>query len=80
MAAVNPKDGADKPAITGLQLLTAKETAPILGVTLARLYEMVRDRIVPPGPVVRFGRQIRFNPEALEEWLKSGGTEWRHEG
>lgn len=55
-----------------MQLIKAKQAAEILGIRLPRLYELVRTRIVP---FVRFGpKQIRFDPEALAEWSKNGGT------
>jgi excisionase family DNA binding protein len=52
------------------QLLTAKETAEVLSVSLARLYELAR---VGTVPVVRVGRQVRFSREALSSWITSGG-------
>jgi excisionase family DNA binding protein len=55
-----------------MKLIDAKAASKILGVRLARLYELVRRRVVPH---VRLGpRQIRFDPERLAEWSSQGGT------
>lgn len=55
-----------------MRLITAKEASEILGVRLARLYELVRLKVVPH---VRLGRrQIRFDVEVLTAWSKSGGS------
>jgi len=35
---------------------------------------LVRKGILPAGVVVRLGWNIRFNEEALEEFLAKGGT------
>lgn len=52
------------------QLLTARETAEMLKVSLARLYELSRNGGIP---VVRVGRQVRFSSRALSGWIASGG-------
>lgn len=55
-----------------MRLIDAKQASEILGVRLPRLYELTRLKKVP---FVRFGpRQIRFDPEALAEWSKQGGS------
>jgi excisionase family DNA binding protein len=52
-------------------LIKAPEAAKILDVRLARLYELTRQRIVPS---VRIGpKQLRFDREALREWIQRGG-------
>lgn len=56
------------------QLFNAEETASRLGISMARLYELVRAELIP---VVRIGRQLRFDPKALAEWVASGGAEVR---
>ncbi len=62
------------------RLLTAGQAAERLDVTLARLYELARTGTLP---AVRIGRQIRFSPDALSEWIESGGQSlaggWRRE-
>ena len=55
-----------------MRLLTAKETAMLLQVSLPRVYELARLNLIP---AVRLGRQIRFNEEALREWAAQGGTQ-----
>lgn len=55
-----------------MRLVDAKAASEILGVRLARLYELVRLKAVPH---VRLGqRQIRFDPERLAEWTAKGGA------
>lgn len=54
-----------------MRLIQAKRASEVLSVSLARLYELARLGIIP---VVRLGpRQIRFDEEALTEWVKNGG-------
>jgi excisionase family DNA binding protein len=54
-----------------MRLIQAKRASEVLSVSLARLYELARLGIIP---VVRLGpRQIRFDEEALNEWVKQGG-------
>ena len=40
------------------------------GVPKHRWYAMARGNICPS---VRLGRQVRFIPEQIDEWLRSGG-------
>lgn len=56
-----------------MRLLTAKQAAEVLQVTLPRVYELARG-ILPPGVVVRMGRQVRFNEESLRAWAANGGS------
>ena len=56
-----------------MKLGTGKRAAEILGVSQGRFYDLVRTHVLPPGVVVRLGRQIRVDEDALEEWIKSGG-------
>jgi hypothetical protein len=53
------------------------------GVTAQHFYDLVRENFFPPGVIVRFGRQIKVNPECLEEFLAAGGAAlpggWRRE-
>jgi excisionase family DNA binding protein len=53
-----------------MRLLTAKEVAPILQVTEARVYEMSRENLLP---TVRMGRQVRYDEETLRNWIRDGG-------
>jgi len=54
-----------------MHLLTAKETAEILRVTLPRVYELAREGLIPS---VRMGRQIRFHESKIVEWIERGGS------
>jgi hypothetical protein len=53
------------------------------GVRTERFYDLVRVNFFPPGVVVRLGRQIKVNPQRLEEFLAGGGSAlpggWRRE-
>lgn len=66
---------ADRPSAAPLKpLLTARQLEAILQVREARVYEMARTGIFPPGVVVRMGRQVRFDEAALREWMRGGGS------
>lgn len=57
----------------GMRLIQAKRASEVLSVSLARLYELARLGIIP---VVRLGpRQIRFDEDALTEWVRQGGLQ-----
>ncbi len=61
------------------RLAKAEEVALILNVTKTRVYALAKGNILPPGVVIRIGRQLRFDLEALREWIAQGGsTEKRH--
>ena len=53
-----------------LRLLTMKDVAQRLGISLQRTYEMGRLGLLP---VVRLGRQIRVEEGRLASWIESGG-------
>lgn len=65
------------------QLLRIPEAARVLGLSEHRVYELVRQGILPLGVVVKLGRQIRINSERLREWIAGGGQAlpggWRRE-
>jgi excisionase family DNA binding protein len=55
-----------------MKLLTAREVSQVLQVTPARVYELARVRAIP---TVRIGeRQVRFDENALREWIARGGA------
>lgn len=54
-----------------MKLFTAKELADAWKLPLARIYELARVKAIPS---VRIGRQVRFPEDALQEWVRSGGT------
>lgn len=62
------------------QLLTMSQAAEILGVREPKIYIMAREGLLP---VVRLGRQLRIDPDKLEQWIESGGQSfdggWRKE-
>lgn len=51
-----------------MKLLTVAEVAKLLGVERKWVYEHARQGIIPH---VKLGRQIRFRPESIQEWLTS---------
>lgn len=53
------------------RLLTAKEVSTALNLPLQRIYELTRRHAIP---AVRLFRQYRYDPVALNEWAKRGGT------
>ena len=55
-----------------MKLITAREASTILGLRLPRVYELARSKKIP---FVRFGiKQIRFDPEILQAWVKHEAT------
>lgn len=53
-----------------MRLLTAEDVAAILQLALPRVYELARSGKIP---VVRVGRQVRFDEAALRRWIEAGG-------
>jgi excisionase family DNA binding protein len=51
-------------------LLTATEVAQLLRLSEGRVYELARLAILP---VVRVGRQVRFDARKLIDWIDQGG-------
>jgi excisionase family DNA binding protein len=60
-------------SISERRLAKADKVAQILNVDKHRVYELARE-ILPAGVVVRLGRQVRFDEEALNDWIARGGT------
>ncbi len=55
-----------------MNLITAKAAAEMLNVKPQRLYQLVREDLIPH---IKIGvRQLRFDPEDLKAWAKNGGT------
>jgi excisionase family DNA binding protein len=52
------------------QLITANEIARMLNVTKARVYDLARQGIIPS---IDMGRNIRFDTEQIESWIRNGG-------
>jgi putative molybdopterin biosynthesis protein len=51
-------------------LWTIPAAARRLGVSIGRCYELAREGLIP---TVRLGRQLRVDPQALDEWIRRGG-------
>ena len=52
-------------------LLLASEAATRLRLSEARVYELIRLGILPG---VRMGRQVRLDPQKLDEFVQNGGA------
>jgi len=52
------------------KLLTLRDLEQTTQLSYARLAELARQGILP---VVRFGRQIRVDPDAFESFVRAGG-------
>lgn len=61
-------------------LLTVPEAARVLRVNTARMYELLRENVIPS---VSIGRQRRIRPRVLAEFVEGGGKAlpggWRRE-
>lgn len=53
------------------RLLTAREVSLRLNLPLQRVYELTRRKAIP---AVRVFHQYRYDPEMLDQWIKSGGA------
>ena len=74
-AGAPPEETSEQLAAASIKpLLVAEQVEPILQVSKQRIYEMARCGIFPAGVVVRLGRQVRFDEDALKIWLQSGGS------
>ncbi len=51
---------------------TAHQVADLLNVRPSRVYELVQGREIP---FIRIGRQLRFDPGAIQEWLDARTTQ-----
>ncbi len=52
-------------------LVDVEYAARRLGRNRARVYELVREGLLP---CVRMGRAVAFDPDALERWIADGGS------
>ena len=56
-------------------LLTVTQVTPLLGSRReASIYDDVVKGVFPPGVLVKLGRRIRFEEQALKDWIARGGT------
>ncbi|CCQ94097.1 DNA binding domain protein, excisionase family [[Clostridium] ultunense Esp] len=53
------------------KLLLVEDVAEILNLSVQSVYTQVREGIIP---AIRIGRQLRFDPDKLQEWMDQGGT------
>ena len=53
------------------QLKDAKWVSKTFDLPLQRVYDLTRREVIP---AVRILRQYRYDPEALSQWAKRGGT------
>lgn len=62
------------------RLLRISEVARVLDLKEDRVYALAREGIIP---VIRIGRQLRVDPDKLQEWIDNGGQAypggWRKE-
>lgn len=56
------------------RLVIAQRAADVLGVKKQRIYQIVRKKVLPAGIVVHIGRQLRFDLDALQNWIERGGS------
>jgi len=54
------------------KLITVREQAALLSVSTRHLHDLTRQRLVP---VVRLGRSIRYNPQAVAAALERNATQ-----
>ena len=66
-----------------LTLATVHEVSSESGIPPVRLYDLIRQGIIPAGVAVRLGRQVRVNVERWREFVEAGGQAlpggWRRE-
>ena len=48
-------------------LLRAEEVAPLLALSKTAVYRLAAKGVLPS---VRWGRVVRFDPEAIEHWIR----------
>ena len=62
---------------------TVKDGAELLGMRGDSFRKLDRDGVLPPGVVVRVGRRLRVDLDALERFIDDGGRAlpggWRRE-
>lgn len=57
--------------VTAMALRDAEFVERFTGLSRQRVYEAARLGLIP---CVRIGRQVKFDEDALNEWVKKGGT------
>ncbi len=59
------------PAERQTRFLKVPDVAQLMDVPASTVYDLARQKRI--GGMVRFGRHIRFDRDALERWLAEGG-------
>ena len=54
-----------------MKLLKPAEVASVLRVPRTRVYDLIRQKLLP---ACRMGRQVRVEEETLRQWIADGGT------
>lgn len=63
-----------------MELLTADEVATLLRVSKDHVYELAKQRTKSgdmredPLPCIRLGKAVRFDKEAVENWVRNSAT------
>ena len=60
--------------MNGQTLVTVHELSSESGIPPVRLYDLMRQGIIPAGVVVRLGRQVRVNVQKWREFVEAGGA------
>lgn len=55
-----------------MKLVTPKDVADQLGIRIETVYRYAQDGVLPIA--CRLGPRIRFDQDAIDEWVKRGGT------
>lgn len=58
-----------------MTLVTPQQVATQLAVRVETVYRMAQDGVLPVA--CRVGPRIRFSQEAIDEWIKRGGSDGR---
>ena len=64
-------ESSDRSSHMTIQLLRVPRVAQILGVSTARVYQLVRSGSLPS---VHLDRQVRVDADALRRWILAGGS------
>jgi hypothetical protein len=74
------KQQSDGDGLVLPRLASIPDAAQALGISPQSLYTRIRQGVLPPGVVVRFGRTVRIDPAALRDFIRRGGQDHRSRG
>lgn len=57
-----------------IKWLTVKQAVEVLGMSRQAIYSAVREGQLPQSAILRIGRRIRLNPEALRAASEANGA------